>query len=387
MVSWESCAGAVNDKEALTQLAWQAVRRFPGRSADLWLNLVRQLNNMMQSSQAIAVLKQAIGHFPHDGRLYVELIRVGIRLGDMAAVQSANHAVKTLPSPDLNIQTARLMSSFQLGDVDDALLVLDDILAASIDTPQLLATVVRLLWNQGRKAEALGAARRFVDQNPGNSSGVFHLGRLLSVKGQGDEAAFLLDPERFVMRTAPPVPPELLAELASEIMANPSATRDPEGTTTRDGYQTVNLLGQKQGAVSAVLELAVLLLDGYVASLPSLDPHPFIRSIPKAARLAPWTVVYPPDGRQLPHIHPGGWATGVYYVQTPPSDIPDGGALVLGGISHFPNRKHVVQLPTRVIRPQAGEMVFFPSWLQHHTIATGSPIPRICLPFDVVCLD
>jgi uncharacterized protein (TIGR02466 family) len=90
-----------------------------------------------------------------------------------------------------------------------------------------------------------------------------------------------------------------------------------------------------------------------------------------------------PGGVQLPHIHPLGWLSGVYYVQVPlAGEGTNSGALEFGELpAHV---RHVRDPERRVVAPLAGQLVVFPSYFHHRTLPFTSPAQRISVAFDVM---
>ncbi|MEI9996940.1 MAG: putative 2OG-Fe(II) oxygenase [Rhizomicrobium sp.] len=86
-----------------------------------------------------------------------------------------------------------------------------------------------------------------------------------------------------------------------------------------------------------------------------------------------------------PHGHPGGWISGVYYVDAPrlPGENAYRGALIVGAID---TKQHGFEPPwgTRAIEPVPGRLVLFPSYVSHATEPTGIDGARISVAFDVV---
>jgi len=86
------------------------------------------------------------------------------------------------------------------------------------------------------------------------------------------------------------------------------------------------------------------------------------------------------------HLHPGSTWSGVYYID--PGDIggdtPAGGQLEFvhpvpaAGMTFFPN----ALTSARLVEPQAGLIILFPSYLLHSARTYLGERPRICVPFN-----
>jgi uncharacterized protein (TIGR02466 family) len=113
------------------------------------------------------------------------------------------------------------------------------------------------------------------------------------------------------------------------------------------------------------------------------------RVIPQNLRiefhLSSWAAVNRQGHYNTVHIHPMATWSGVYYVD--PGDEPEdstGGALefshpnVASAMTFFPG----VLPSARLVRPEAGMFILFPSYLQHSVRMYHGQRPRVCVPFN-----
>jgi uncharacterized protein (TIGR02466 family) len=112
--------------------------------------------------------------------------------------------------------------------------------------------------------------------------------------------------------------------------------------------------------------------------------HPFVANAPARWTMNGWGVILQEQGHQRPHIHPSGWLSGVYYVRIPKSIGPGSQQ----GWIEFGRPPESIgchaQHETMRVRPEAGRMVLFPSYVYHHTIPYSDTENRISFAFDVV---
>ncbi len=113
------------------------------------------------------------------------------------------------------------------------------------------------------------------------------------------------------------------------------------------------------------------------------------RIIPQNLRmefhLSSWAAVNRKGHYNTTHVHPMATWSGVYYVD-PGDESPDSA----GGLLEFdhPIMASVMTffpgvLPSaRLVRPEAGMMILFPSYLQHSVRMYTGERPRICVPFN-----
>lgn len=169
--------------------------------------------------------------------------------------------------------------------------------------------------------------------------------------------------------------------LIQKLTDNQALEFEPHSTATRQGSQAMlNELDLGESA-KFVVELIQNQVERYIAQLP--EDHPFARRRPEELKLSIWCVVLNEQGHQRPHTHPAGWLSGVYYLQVPEftDESGDAGAIELGCLpdEYMGGREPV----SRVIRPEPGRMLLFPSYFYHRTIPHHGDPPRICIAFDV----
>ena len=97
-----------------------------------------------------------------------------------------------------------------------------------------------------------------------------------------------------------------------------------------------------------------------------------------------WANVIKSEGFQVPHIHPSGWLSAVYYVKLPKVIHSSGqsGWIEFGEPYQDIPRTAVPELFT--LRPEEGLLLLFPSYFYHRTLPFRSPDQRISIAFDVV---
>jgi hypothetical protein len=114
-----------------------------------------------------------------------------------------------------------------------------------------------------------------------------------------------------------------------------------------------------------------------------LEDCDFIRLMPERLSLSGWVVRLQKGGYQDEHIHPGGWLSGVFYVQVPEFRDEEEGAIEFGlwGYDYPILDKNY---PRERYPPKNGNIVLFPSSLFHRTIPFYSDEERMCVAFDIV---
>lgn len=109
-----------------------------------------------------------------------------------------------------------------------------------------------------------------------------------------------------------------------------------------------------------------------------------------------WASINPPGAANQQHCHPGALWSAVYYVDPGGSEAENGGGeLVLEDprfpTSHMTVPDLVMKMPDGapmqsqvVIRPEAGMLVVFPSWLRHSVNQHRGANPRISVSLNLM---
>ena len=110
------------------------------------------------------------------------------------------------------------------------------------------------------------------------------------------------------------------------------------------------------------------------------------------ARFAGWINVNPKGGSNLIHSHPNSHWSGVLYIQQP-NDVT-GNSGMIEFINPNQEGRDLAGLlpkngfdPIMRIRPKAGQMVIFPSYLLHSVYPNDSDQDRITIAFNSLLLN
>lgn len=96
-----------------------------------------------------------------------------------------------------------------------------------------------------------------------------------------------------------------------------------------------------------------------------------------------WYVKMRQGGHLTSHIHETGWLSGVVYLALPPrAEGSDDGCIEFSTDGDGYPRRHE-RFPRRVLAPQVGDLVLFPSSLFHRTLPFRADADRVCIAFDI----
>ena len=103
-------------------------------------------------------------------------------------------------------------------------------------------------------------------------------------------------------------------------------------------------------------------------------------------KLFAWMNINPVGGFNAPHTHPGAHWSGVYYVAQPEVETGNSGMIeFLDPRTDLPHWRLLKAKPFRTkrkLRPGAGEMVLFPSYLVHWVYPNESGEERVTIAFN-----
>ena len=173
------------------------------------------------------------------------------------------------------------------------------------------------------------------------------------------------------------------AALATAIKRLHSSKVQPIDQTLFGGTQSFgSLWGEGDPAIKTFAKTMMSLARRYADRLPFERDHPFLgASRGKLAEAGSWSVILASGGGHVDHIHPEGWVSAVYYVQTP-ADL--GGADKAGYLRLGASGVSGLALPAEHwVEPKPGRVVFFPSYIWHGVETFSSAEERIAAPFDL----
>ena len=265
--------------------------------------------------------------------------------------------------------------------------------AAALDpgSAEAQAGLAEALLQAGDGDAAIDAAEAALARRPGDSLALLCLAMALRERGDGDGARRLLDYDRLARSRVVAPPPGFAdlgtfnAALRDHVLAHPTLAFEPYAKATRHGRQTGELLVEPKGPIAVLEALIREAVADYGRTTTPAPGHPFPTEAPPTYQLTAWAPVLADQGHQLPHAHPGGWLSGVYYVQLP-DVVGDGGADHAGWFEFGrppPQFAARAEPETRLLRPEEGLMTLFPSYFPHRTLPFRSATERISIAFDV----
>lgn len=244
---------------------------------------------------------------------------------------------------------------------------------------------------RGDYGTVLAACERALEGPAEKTTALYYRMVALALSRQDTQAAVEMAMDRFVTIQELGVPDgfadraDFHRRLALEIQADPTLRPDPQGVATRNGWQTLSRSLASGPVMASLLAMIGAAVQRFVRGLQDTDAHPFVQCRPDRCFLQFWSVLYSSAGYQRSHFHPGGWLSGVYHASGSAASEPaaGGGALVLGECRHLQRAKITPPWGLRTARSRAGQLVLFPSFVPHMTLAPHAGDDRLSVAFDV----
>ncbi len=244
------------------------------------------------------------------------------------------------------------------------------------------------LLRLGRTGEALAALAPVRASAPLNQ--IWIALECLALRQMGDSRYhWLCDYEHMVRTFELPLPPGFSSTaafneaLAVALLPLHVARDHPLDQSLRQGTQsTRNLTQIDDPVIRAFLAALTAPIRDYIAQMREPD-HPWSGRKSEDFKIAnAWSVRLKANGFHVNHVHPQGWISSAYYVSLPQGLDMEGGhaGWIKFGEPPAPMPGCTVE---RMIKPQVGRLVLFPSYMWHGTVPFSAG-ERLTAPFDVV---
>ncbi|MAR99781.1 MAG: hypothetical protein CMH24_00195 [Nitrosomonadales bacterium] len=176
---------------------------------------------------------------------------------------------------------------------------------------------------------------------------------------------------------------QLIKDLINDI-DNADIGQRKQSRLTAGIQSSGNLFKREEISFNKLAEALKKIIKKYFLKYKNED-NEFIKSFPKNILFSSaWYVRMQSGGHLTSHIHEEGWISGAVYLVVPKDSGPDKqeGAIELSSDGDEYPRLHN-EFEKKVILPNEGDVIFFPSSVFHRTIPFNSKEERICIAFDV----
>lgn len=174
-----------------------------------------------------------------------------------------------------------------------------------------------------------------------------------------------------------------LADLAESLKPLQRLRSHPVGQSLRRGAQTEQTLTRSDDpAIRAFFTAVDAPIRSYISVLAERDDDLGRRVTIGYRFTGEWSVLLQPGGRHVDHIHHLGWVSSAFHVQLPPAVDQGHEGWLKFGEPGMPTRPWLE--PEHYVKPKAGTLVLFPSYMWHGTVPFGGVEPRLTIAFDAV---
>lgn len=415
----------------LAAISYQTAEQLGLMSADLYQNYAEALSDAGNPMEALAVIAKGVALFPQNAlmhRLYARLHFETQASGDPLE-KIWESARENKASAELWKTLVELLERLDRGEDIEAAFC--EILESNVNSsPGLMTLRAKHLGRQGRMQAALDQFETVASRYPDDSNALLNFAMFHLEYGQADRAislcdrildkapfdqlalaylgvglrlmndpreAWLFDYDRMISVSSLPLPhgyddeSHFFSALAETLTTLHHAKAHPLEQTVRGGTQTNGFLFRYPHDILVELEQQLRTVVAEIVSrFPQVPNHPFWRT-PRTNITSgdiqfsgAWSVRLAGQGFHTNHVHPTGWLSAVLYVAFPKLS---GAAEELEGCIQFgePLRELKLDLPpARVVKPDVGTLVVFPSYMWHGTVPFYSDESRITVAFDVL---
>ena len=360
------------------------MKAYPGW-VDAHETLAKLLPQLGRGEEALNAYREALAASPETGILWVSAMATAKMLGEHRQLLEWARAAEARFGGDTMIT---VFAAHALSAMDRDGEAHDEALKAAALTPeyapaQLALAHVALKGGDLRLAEA--AALEATKLAPLDQSGwalLTVIWRLQNDKREG----WLADYNRMVI---PMMLQGVDLPAVRDALIGMHVTRaHPADQSLRGGTQTRGNLFDRQEP--AIRDLRGAIERSIAAAMAILEPdptHPFLGRLTGSLQFqGSWSVRLASEGFHISHIHPQGWLSSACYIDLPAEvgGTSDAGALAFG-VPDAVLKLNVA--PRRIIRPQPGMLVLFPSYFWHGTLPFESEAKRLTVAFDAVPVD
>ena len=358
-----------------------------------WLNLANQLRAVGEIDEAISSYRELLRQNPDDVAGWSNLgsaLRSNGKVSE--AIEAFEHALRLSPdSADVYCNLGNALQEAQRQE--EAVAAFGKAIALRPGFADAHANLGIAHLQTGSVPDALSAFDACLQQDPANRTALAMKTIALYEADDGAAAQALTNLETSIRETVIDSVRGFESSaafnhaLAEHSCNHPSIRYEPFSKTTRRGRQTGNMLEGTRGPVARLEQIINTAVQAYLDDMPFPAGHPYHDRRVKSWTLNVWATVLDDQGHQAPHIHPGGWLSGVYYVSLPEGMLDDenAGCIEFGCV---PDDLKLAKPPrTRLLTPREGSLLVFPSFFYHRTLPFKANRPRVSIAFDAIPAD
>lgn len=374
--------------EKAIELYHSIINSQPNES-DAYYNLGTALKRKHDFQGAADAYQKAIALSPNNAELHLTLGNLLAEAGRFSEAADALNLCLDLTPNNSNALYQLSYVSKRLNRAEASLAAAEHLSKISNQSPQALRTLVAAKLMSGQYDSALSDCELGLEQDAKDRRLLCE--KIIALSGSGDKLAanalFKLDELLQVTEIdLPSTYPDINTfnqKLINQIEQNNTLDFSgvshscTKGNTSNDGVFLAPTGPLK--VLSDAIHQAVAL---YHSTIDTESSHPWMQYLPKLSELSisGWVTKLSNQGYQQSHIHDTAWISGVYYLNLPSNRDNQAGGIEFGRAPFFYPDSN--QGKIKVIEPNEGTLVLFPSYFYHRTIPFESQRERITIAFD-----
>jgi tetratricopeptide (TPR) repeat protein len=386
--AWAAAAVEASRLDEAEELYHRALKAEPDNE-EAQKGLTRLKIEFHGGEGAFAHYERAAQEQPSNPKIWFTWSRaLGANRRTAAALEVAERGLAANPASK-ELMVARAFARGMIGDASAALDELDSLLRGQPKISPLQSIITQIAFRAGRPERAAEVLELQTAQDPGNQIAWSLLGLAWRMLDDPREH-WLCDYDKLVMITevTPLDGSTSAADYAREIAAalDPLhlAKSEPGDQSLRGGTQSSgSLFARMDRPIQRFRDAVRVAAEKAVSGLPDDPTHPFLSR--KSIHLGfsgSWSIRLAAGGHHVSHCHPDGWMSSAFYSRLPPVDKAGRGrheGWIQFGCA--PPHLGVDLSPRRIVEPQPGRLVLFPSYMWHGTIPFASG-DRLTAAFD-----
>lgn len=360
-----------NNFKSAENLILKALKKFP-KSLFLNMSLANTMYAQDKYNESIKIYNEIILMDPNNAEAYLNIGNSYNELGNF------NEAIKfyTLANEKdknlLNVNYNMGMTYYQLKKIELALKHFKE-LDNNLSLERLLQCQYQL-----KLYEEFNQNLEKISNNPHTSRLVASLSSHAAINFKHENKYnFCKNPLDFIHKEK--IDNVIIQELAISIN-NIEIDNRHQGLLYNGTQSSGNIFNNKDTVFDNLENIIYEIIDRYKMKFQNENCE-YINRWPKITSIRGWFVKMKKDGFLKPHIHEGGWLSGVIYLKVP-EKIENQGMIEFGLDGHNYPKLHE-NFPSKIEEVSTNDIVVFPSSLFHQTIPFESEEERICIAFDV----
>jgi tetratricopeptide (TPR) repeat protein len=340
------------------------------------------------AAQATAALDAALRAAPQAVALRRLKAKVLTYADDLAGAHGVLEAAVHAHPDDLSTRLAASQAAVKAGARSAGLAHAEHAKGLAPSDLGVETTLCEALLACGRPEEASASAQRIMRADPASQPGAAYLATAWRLLGDSRHEE-IYDYERFVGAYPIEAPKgwsslnAYLADLADALHVEHGQKTHPFDQSLRHGSQVSQLLSRPHPAIQAFPSAVRGPVRAHMAALGRGKDPLRARNQGDFRVRGAWSVkLRGGAGLHVDHIHPEGWLSSACYIQLP--EAVDSGQQ---GWIKFGEPGVVTEQPldaVRFVKPQAGLLVLFPSYMWHGTLPFEGDQARLTIAFDIV---